>query len=74
MKVSNTKNIKDLEKSLLRDNMTSIEVLLTDLGEIAARDIAKSENPQGFKENKVLTYLNYMSYLTVTHFLLHFYF
>lgn len=31
--------------------MTDIEVLLTDLGEIATRDIAKSENPQGFKEN-----------------------
>ena len=31
--------------------MTDIEVLLTDLGEIATRDIAESEHPQGFKEN-----------------------
>ena len=31
--------------------MTDIEVLLTDLGEIATRDIAKSERPQGLKEN-----------------------
>ncbi len=31
--------------------MTDIEVLLTALGEIATRDIAKSENPQDFKEN-----------------------
>ena len=31
--------------------MTDIEVLLTDLGEIATRDIAKTERPQGFNEN-----------------------
>ena len=31
--------------------MTDIEVLLTDLGEIATRDIAQSEHPQGFYEN-----------------------
>lgn len=31
--------------------MTDIEVLLTDLGEVATRDIATSEHPQGFNEN-----------------------
>ena len=31
--------------------MNDIEVLLTDLGEITTRDIAKSENSQGFREN-----------------------
>ncbi len=31
--------------------MTDIEVLLTDLGEIATRDIARSEHPKGLKEN-----------------------
>ena len=31
--------------------MTDIEVLLTDLREIATRDIAQSERPQGFNEN-----------------------
>ncbi len=51
MKASEYKAYKGLRKESLRDNMTDIEVLLTDLGEIAARDIAKSENPQGFKEN-----------------------
>lgn len=40
-----------LRKERLRDNMTDIEVLLTDLGEIATRDIAKTERPQGFNEN-----------------------
>lgn len=44
-------NEKGLRKESLRDNMTDIEVLLTDLGEIATRDIAKTEPPQGFNEN-----------------------
>ena len=51
MKANEYKAYKGLRKESLRDNMTDIEVLLTDLGEIATRDIAKSENPQGFKEN-----------------------
>ena len=45
------KRIKGIRKESLRDNMTDIEVLLTDLGEIATRDIATSEHPYGFKEN-----------------------
>ena len=51
MKASEYKAYKGIRKESLRDNMTDIEVLLTDLGEIATRDIAKSENPQDFKEN-----------------------
>ena len=51
MKASEYKAYKGIRKESLRDNMTDIAVLLTDLGEIATRDIAKSENPQGFKEN-----------------------
>lgn len=51
MKANEYKAYKGLRKESLRDNMTDIEVLLTDLGEIATRDIAKSENPQGFKGN-----------------------
>jgi hypothetical protein len=45
------KKLKGLRKESLRDNMTDIEVLLTDLGEIATRDIAQTEHPQGFNEN-----------------------
>ena len=52
MKASEYKEYKGLRKESLRDNMTDIEVLLTDLGEIATRDIAQSEHPQGFDENK----------------------
>lgn len=51
MKVSEYKAYKGIRKESLRDNMTDIEVLLTDLGEIATRDIAKSLHSQGFKEN-----------------------
>ena len=51
MKASEYKAYKGIRKESLRDNMTDIEVLLTDLGEIATRDIAESLHPQGFKEN-----------------------
>lgn len=51
MKASEYKKLKGLRKESLKDNMTDIEVLLTDLGEIATRDIAQSEHPQGFNEN-----------------------
>ena len=51
MKASEYKKLKGLRKESLRDNMTDIEVLLTDLGEITTRDIAQTEHPQGFNEN-----------------------
>ena len=51
MKASEYKTFKGLRKESLRDNMTDIEVALTDLGEIAARDIAREEHPQGLNEN-----------------------
>ena len=31
--------------------MTDIEIALTNIGEIATRDIAKTEHPQGLSEN-----------------------
>ena len=51
MKSSEYKAYKGIRKESLRDNMTDIEVLLTDLGEIPTRDIAKVEHPQGLEEN-----------------------
>ena len=45
------KEYKGLRKESLRDNMTDIEVALTNIGEIAARDIAITEKPQGLEEN-----------------------
>ena len=51
MKVSEYKAYKNIRKESLRDNMTDIEVALINIGEIAARDIAREEKPQGLKEN-----------------------
>ena len=51
MKANEYKEYKGLRKESLRDNMTDIEVALTNIGEIAARDIALNEHPSGLKEN-----------------------
>lgn len=51
MKSSEYKAFKGIRKESLRDNMTDIELALTNLGELAARDIAKEEKPQGLSEN-----------------------
>ena len=45
------KDFKGLRKESLRDNMTDIEVALTNVGEIATRNIARKEDPKGLKEN-----------------------
>ena len=46
------KNFKGLRKESLRDNMSDLEVALTDLGEIATRELVKTHKPHGLKENK----------------------
>ena len=51
MKASEYKSYKGLRKESLRDNMTDIEIALTNIGEIATRDIAREEHPQGLKDN-----------------------
>ena len=51
MTASEYKSYKNIRKENLRDNMTEIEVALTDISEIATRDIAKSEKPKGLYEN-----------------------
>ena len=51
MKANEYKAYIGLRKESLRDNMTDIEIALTDIGEIAARDIASSEHPKGLNEN-----------------------
>ena len=52
MSTSDYKEYKGIRKESLRDNMTDIEVILTDLGEIATRELAKKNKPYGLKENK----------------------
>ncbi len=48
MKANEYKDFKGLRKESLRDNMSDIEVALTDLGEIATRELAKKHKPIGF--------------------------
>ena len=52
MKASEYKEYKGIRKESLRDNMTDIEVALTDLGEIVTRELAKKRKPYGLEENK----------------------
>lgn len=52
MKASEYKSFKSLRKENLRDNMSDIEVALTDLGEIATRELASAYKPYGLSENK----------------------
>lgn len=52
MKASEYKAYKVIRKESLRDNMTDIEVALTDLGEIATRELAKEHKPYGLEQNK----------------------
>ena len=46
------KEFKGLRKESLRDNMSDIEVLLADIGEITTRELAKKHNPYGLNENR----------------------
>ena len=52
MTAAEYKNFKGLRKENLRDNMTDIEVALTDLGELATRELTKTHKPNGLNENK----------------------
>ena len=51
MKASEYKKFKGIRKESLRDNMSDIEIALTNIGEITTRDIAQEEKPKGLKEN-----------------------
>lgn len=57
MKVSEYKEFKGIRKESSRDNMTDIEVALTDLGEIATRELAKKHRPYGLEENKKVAHM-----------------
>ena len=47
MKASEYKEYKGIRKESLRDNMSDIEIILTDLGEVATRELAKKYNLYG---------------------------
>ena len=52
MTAQDYKEYKGIRKENLRDNMTDIEVALTDLGEVATRELAKEYKPYGLEQNK----------------------
>ena len=46
------KNLKGLKKENLRDNMTTLELVLNMLAEATTTEISKEQNPQTFAENR----------------------
>ena len=46
------KSYKGIRKENLRDNMTDLEVAITNIGELATREIAKNEKPTGLSNNR----------------------
>lgn len=52
--VKEYKNLKGLKKENLRDNMSNIEVILTDLGEESTKLLADEFRPLGLEENRTI--------------------
>lgn len=52
MTASEYKTFKGIRKENLRDNMTDLEIAITNIGELATREIAKNEKPLGLSENR----------------------
>lgn len=48
------KKLKGLKKENLRDNMSTMEIVLNMLAEASTTEISKSENPQTFEENRTV--------------------
>ena len=46
------KNLKGLKKESLRDNMSTTELTLNQLAEVATREFSQQEKPQGFEQSK----------------------
>lgn len=49
---SEYKKLKGLKRENLRDHMTDLEQLFSQLGEAATTEITKTEHPKGFEKNK----------------------
>ena len=57
MTASEYKSYKGIRKESLRDNMSRLEVILTDLGEAATEELAKEHKPKGLEANKKIAKL-----------------
>lgn len=54
MKASEYKEYKGIRKESLRDNMSDLELLLTDIGKITTRELAKEHKPYGLEANRTI--------------------
>lgn len=52
LSVKEYKNLKDLKKENLRDNMTNLELVLNMLAEATTTEISKEKKPKTFQQNK----------------------
>lgn len=52
MTIRQYKNLKGLKKQSLRDNMSTTELTLNQLAEVATRELSQQEQPEGFEANK----------------------
>ena len=52
MKTKEYKQLKNLKKENLRDNMSNMELILTMLAEASTTEISRAQNPKGLEENK----------------------
>jgi hypothetical protein len=50
------KNLKDLKKENLRDNMTNLELVLNMLAETATTEISENRQPKNFNQNKIVAH------------------
>lgn len=48
------KQLKDLKKENLRDNMTNLELVLNMLAEATTTEISKEKQPRTFEENTII--------------------
>jgi hypothetical protein len=55
LSVKEYKQLKNLTKENLRDNMSNIELVLNMLAEVSTKEITKVENPDNFEKIKELT-------------------
>lgn len=53
--VQQYKQLKGLHKENLRDNMTNTELVLNQLAEISATELAKNSNPKGYSQAQDVT-------------------
>jgi len=52
LKVKDYKNLKNLKRESLRDNMTNLELVLNMLAEVSTTEISKKEEPKTFPQNR----------------------